>query len=413
MGDSTVELIQQYRDEQYLAGFAGRLLAWLVADLNRPPAGATAPAFTASRTRALLRATDLWDEPTWLDFSRLMDTPAGTRLALADLLNSSGLAENDEVIGLSGVAARTAPEQPAAIDWLPLVVSAFAWKRQYPLYQLDPASPPGEHSPAGQILRQAVHFVRQQVQRSATEREKLARTLRYNPGRATTLDAMPGDAPIPPLPPHFRPPIPVRYPEYNRETIQVDANEVTPPPNVPAPPPAPAPGERIVITEEDLPTPAGASTTPVTMPAISISRDQVEPARPPSPLPASGVVMPTPSRSSGSSSMTLSLRNMFRSEELKSTKLRVVVQQYPDGPGLYGLQVKVTCRGIRSFVAGTTDRAGNFLAELPVRLSEGLTYDVDVTWPREEGGETERKSITLNADRTEFKLPFHRQLNPG
>ena len=60
----------------------------------------------------------------------------------------------------------------------------------------------------------------------------------------------------------------------------------------------------------------------------------------------------------------------------------------------------------------TTDRDGTFLCELPVRLHTGLTYDVDVTWPRDEGGDTERKSITLNADRTEFTLPFYRKLKP-
>jgi hypothetical protein len=103
---------------------------------------------------------------------------------------------------------------------------------------------------------------------------------------------------------------------------------------------------------------------------------------------------------------------MFRQEELTSTKLRVVVQKYPDGPGLYGLQVRVSCKGVRSYVAGITDRDGKFVCELPVRVESGLTYDVDVTWPREEGGETERKSITLNADRTHFILPFYRILNP-
>jgi hypothetical protein len=62
-------------------------------------------------------------------------------------------------------------------------------------------------------------------------------------------------------------------------------------------------------------------------------------------------------------------------------------------------------------VAGTTSREGRFTCELPVRVHTGLTYDVDVTWPREEGGETERKSITLHADRTQFILPFYRHLN--
>ena len=38
------------------------------------------------------------------------------------------------------------------------------------------------------------------------------------------------------------------------------------------------------------------------------------------------------------------------------------------------------------------------------------TYAVDVTWPRDFGGEVERKSITVNADRTHFDLPFYRTL---
>jgi hypothetical protein len=95
---------------------------------------------------------------------------------------------------------------------------------------------------------------------------------------------------------------------------------------------------------------------------------------------------------------------------MKATKLRIIVKEYPDGPGLYGLQVRVTCKGIKSHVAGTTTREGNFVCELPVPERSGLTYDVDVTWPREMSGETERKSITLNADRTEFELPFYRSI---
>lgn len=108
--------------------------------------------------------------------------------------------------------------------------------------------------------------------------------------------------------------------------------------------------------------------------------------------------------------LTVAIRQMFRSEEMTTTRLRVLVRDEPDGEGLYGLQVKVTCRGIKSFVAGTTNRDGEFVAELPVRYDEGLTYDVDVTWPRELGGESERKSITLHADRTEFALPFHHRM---
>jgi hypothetical protein len=108
---------------------------------------------------------------------------------------------------------------------------------------------------------------------------------------------------------------------------------------------------------------------------------------------------------------TESVRQTFgRKEPMGTTKLRVLVQEYPDGPGLYGLQVHVTCKGIKSYVAGTTNRDGKFLCELPVRVNSGLTYDIDVTWPREMNNEIERKSITLNADRTEFNLPFYRQM---
>ncbi len=67
-------------------------------------------------------------------------------------------------------------------------------------------------------------------------------------------------------------------------------------------------------------------------------------------------------------------------------------------------------RGIRRYVAGTTNKDGEFICELPVTTNTGLTYDVDVTWPREYGSEVERKSITLNADRTHFTLPFYRSL---
>lgn len=414
-------LIQAQPDTAHLAQFAGRVLAWLITDLNETPAGVShAPAYTASRARALMRAAGTFDEPTWHDFQRLAETHEGMRVALFDLLEASSLAEDEEVQALAQVAAQSNPTDTPAIEWLSLAIAAFAWKREYPLYQLDPASPPGPLSPAGQILTDAAHFIRQQVQRSATDREKLSRQLAFQAGSAN-LEQMQSDAPIAPLPPHFRTPIPVRYPEYSRETVAVNSDELAGEPT----PPTPVRGEPIVITEADLAgtpasQPAGQSTPqqPVRMPPITISREQIEqttPAAPspPSPLPPSAVVMPAPQRSTNPqarTSLTMSIRSMFRQEDLKSTKLRVVVQEYPDGPGLYGLQVKVTCRGIKSFVAGTTDREGNFVAELPVRISEGLTYDVDVDWPREMGAETERKSITLNADRTEFRLPFYRRL---
>jgi hypothetical protein len=64
-------------------------------------------------------------------------------------------------------------------------------------------------------------------------------------------------------------------------------------------------------------------------------------------------------------------------------------------------------------VAGVTDDDGEFRAELPVPADKGLTYNVTVTWPREYGGDAERKSITLHADRTRFELPFYRKQHLG
>ena len=150
------------------------------------------------------------------------------------------------------------------------------------------------------------------------------------------------------------------------------------------------------------------------MPPITINSEQLpqEVQTPPSPMPSSAVVVPTDQASQARPSLTVALKQMLRHEKLASTKLNVLVQKYPDGPGLYGLQVRVSCKGVKSYVAGTTDRDGKFVCELPVRIDSGLTYDVEITWPRDEGGEIERKSITMNADRTHFSLPFYRQLNP-
>jgi hypothetical protein len=290
---------------------------------------------------------------------------------------------------------------------LSLAVSAYAWRGGYPLQSLDPAAPPGANTPAGQSLRRAAHFLRRQVQRSASERDKLNRMLSQPPSGAPTLDELDSSPEsIAPLPPHFRPPIPERYPEMASETLQVDPDEAVDPPEITV-------GDPLVISPEDVAGDSAASGEPVRQPAITIERDQVAPSAPPSPMPPSGVIMPADSADSTTrSGLTVALRQLFGHEQLASTKLRVLVQRYPDGPGLYGLQVRVTCKGVKSHVAGTTDRDGKFVCELPVRVQTGLTYDVDVTWPREEGGETERKSITLHADRTHFVLPFYRRLSP-
>ena len=398
MTDLSTTLLPKHLDDAHLPIFAVRLAEWLIADLNQSEE--SVPDFTESRAKALLRAAVVVDDPTLHDFARLVDGGStAVRLALHDLLQETGLAESEEVTTLAQTSnAISTPQSP--ISWLALSIAAHAWKSGYPLYQLDPASPPGEYSPAGQLIKRAATFLRQQIQRSATERDKLAKKLAYAPGDGTrTLETLPNEQPIAPVPPHFRPPIPVNYPEVARDTVQVSENERiqeqgTVSRNAP-----------LTITDDDIPA---ENQRPIRMPEIRIRADQVPPRRQPQPARQ----RPQPSNSS-SVNLGTAVRQRFNrdKEPLRSTKLRVIVQDVQDGPGLYGIQVQVRCQGIKAHVAGTTNRDGVFLCELPVRVHSGLTYDIDITWPRDLGGEVERKSVTLNVDRTEFKLPFFRRLS--
>lgn len=410
MSDDARELIRRFGDDRRLVAFATRLRAWLLGQIAADPNQVVE--FTESRAHALLHAAGAIDDITLTDFKRLASAGNGLRVALYDLLRESGLASDEEVAALGAVTSRSQGEGDgeATIEWLSLALASHAWKRGYPLANLDPASPPERYSPAGQVVSNGAAFIRNQIQRNATERERLAGGLMPRQPGSATLDELQPEGTIAPLPPYFRPPIPVRYPEVARDTIQVDTENVPEERQVTR-------GESLVITENDLrggqdeQQPDAPSGGPVRMPPLRISRDQVQPTQPPSPLPPSAVVMPA-NTSESRTGLTVALRQIFGSESLGTTKLRVVAKAYPDGPGLYGLQVKISCKGVRSFVAGTTDRDGRFVAELPVKIQEGLTYDVDLTWPREMGGEVERKSITLHADRTEFALPFHHSLQP-
>ncbi len=394
---STIPLLKQL-DDAHLPIFAVRLTEWLITDLNQSEE--PVPDFTESRAKALLRAAAVVDDPTLHDFARLVEgSGTAVRLAIHDLLQETGLVEDEEVHALVTASVAISNLQ-SPISWLSLSIAAHAWKSGYPLYQLDPASPPGEYSPAGQLIKRTATFLRQQIQRSATERDKLGKKLAFNPGDGTpSLETMPDGQPIAPVPPHFRPPIPVRYPEVARETLHVDESERRNEQN------SVTRNAPLTITSDDI---APANQRPVRMPEIRIRADQVPPRRPSQPRQS----RPQPSNSSGGNLGTAVRQRFSRDKEpLRSTKLRVIVQDVQDGPGLYGIQVQVRCKGINAHVAGTTNREGVFLCELPVRVRSGLTYDVDITWPRDLGGEVERKSVTLNVDRTEFKLPFFRRLS--
>lgn len=412
--EPTITLIQTV-DNQHLALFAQRLRDWLMAasaheaEETSPSTQPGASVFTESRAKALLKATNATDDATLNDFARLIEQETAVRLALHDIIKHSGLKDNDEVTALAAVANQSAIQHPpSAIDWLSLSMAAFAWKSGYPLNQLDPATPPEPYSPAGQAVKRTAHFLRQQIQRSATERDKLARKLAFSEtvtaDTTPNLDSLPTSTVQPPLPPYYRPPIPVNYPEIARDTVSIHEDEPTP-----EPAPTPSRSASITITEDDLnPAPLPGNVT--RMPSIRITTDQVY--QPPAQPSGSTQVVTPHSGAQTTTNFTESVRQTFgRKEPMGTTKLRVLVQEYPDGPGLYGLQVHVSCSGIKSHVAGATNRDGKFLCELPVRINSGLTYDVDVTWPREMNNEIERKSITLNADRTEFVLPFYRAMS--
>jgi hypothetical protein len=399
------ELLQTHLDDAHLALFISRLHAWLIGDMSE--GGGQTTDFPESRAKALLRITESIDDATLNGFARLMAggaeaTGLATRLALYDLLADSGLAENGEVMAIAAATGQADPAgRQGAASWLSLAVAAFAWRNGYPLHQLDPATPPETFSPAGQLVKQTGSFVRQQMLRSATERERSGRLLAYRPdarlSSAPPLDDLRPLESVAPLPPHYRPPVPVRYPEVARETLHLEGDE-----NAGETPVVSVTGE-IKITEEDL----LREERPQRMPPIRVSADQLrrsDPARSRTVTPRAD---PPPL-----TSFSRAVRERFGRgrEPFATTKLQVVVQEYPDGPGMYGLQVRVTCQGVRSYVAGATNRDGKFLCELPVRSGSGLTYDVDVTWPRDLGGDIERKSMTLNADRTRFQLPFYRRI---
>lgn len=404
--NSAAELVRALSESSQLRSFNRHLLNWLTTEHQQAEASSS---LTEHRARTLLLTTQFTDEATLRDFSRFLDSISGPRITTYELIVEADLVNSEKIRGFVALSAASLEENSSdEVDsWIALSIAAFSRKNGYPVDQFDPSNPPSADSPAGHVLKRTAQFIRRQIQRSATERDKLFQMLSEPPSNVPSLDELsPGDSEIAPAPPHYRNPIPVNYPEMSTDIVRLESEEITEVSSIEV-------GDPLVISSDEVDGDVSRTSEPTRQPSISIDAENLaaENPSPPSPLPSTAVVMPT-STEQGRSNMAMSIRQMFRNESMKTVKLRVIVQQYPDGPGLYGLQVRVTSKGIKSYVAGTTNREGQFLCELPVRIQSGLTYDVQVTWPRDVGGDVENKSITLNADRTVFSLPFYRQINP-
>ncbi len=389
MNQSIIRWLNSIEDEQLPIALS-RLDHWFILQ------EAEAASYTESRAKALLKAMNVVDGATINAFASFTTKNAGIRLALYNLIEQCGL-QSSALEQLPPASDASSP-----VSWLVLTLRAIAFQREYPINQLDPAAPPALHSPAGQIVQRAGNYIRKQSQYSPTERDRIAKKLAFTgipTSQSANLSEGGVETPVVPSPEIFRPPVPVNYPELNPPvTVSTEDGDDA------------ASAGRLIITEEDLTSQTPPAPIQVTTPT------------PPTPLPYSGVAMPN-AQSSARPSLTVQMREQVREQSnrirkavtsptAKTAKLRVVVQQYPDGPGIYGLQIRVHCKRVRAQVAGITNRDGIFLCQVPVREKEGLTYQVELTWHRDYGGDIERKSITLNNDRTEFQLPFYRQVQP-
>ncbi|MGH2537337.1 MAG: hypothetical protein ACRDHL_08095, partial [Candidatus Promineifilaceae bacterium] len=294
-----------------LAAFVRALNAWL-----QGQAGGAGPGLTEARAeRLILAAGGL--EPVALDKLRQGEAnPAQLWLALRDLLAETGLDADPALSGSAGrePAERLASDQPLPL--LALTLAAFGHTVGYPAAYLDPAALPVAGSPAELVLRRAAAFWRRQLARSLAETQSLVRQLEAVPAAAVSLDGLaPPETPVAPLPPHFRPPVAVRYPEMARETLQLTAEETQAPP-----------AGRVVLTAADVEAEPGAiALNPADLPAPPPLPPVAPPALAPPPAPAPPPRLPS--------------RRIPNRGPLRPVRLRVVVQRHPDGPGLVGVQV--------------------------------------------------------------------------
>ena len=120
------------------------------------------------------------------------------------------------VLAATSAGTMSSTEQPAPA-WLALIVAAYAW-RAILLGPPRPGSPPPDSGQSGRpVLGRAAYFIRQKCSAAPLKGDKLGLhwlaalwRARLPPG-GNTLQP---DGTIAPLLPHYRTPIPERYPEY-------------------------------------------------------------------------------------------------------------------------------------------------------------------------------------------------------
>ena len=183
MPDQALTLLTTHLPDTHLALFVHRLTQWLLADHNEQE---DAPAFTESRAKALLRATNVIDDPTLKDFFQRMEKRNGrSRRPYTRLLNETELANNEEVMALAATSGSGDPTVDYHASKFLFVTCHFSLCLPKRLSAQHSSTPP--HRPLnlvlpGQIIKRAGYWMRQQIQRSATERDKLAKKLAYSGG---------------------------------------------------------------------------------------------------------------------------------------------------------------------------------------------------------------------------------------
>ena len=385
------QFFQQSTDTQ-LAQFAAQWREQLQGEVGLLP---------ESRARALLLVTKSADETLLQDFARLLQDKSAERLALHDLLEAQG----GVVPPINLIGQR---EPLTAMGWLTLAMAVYATKVDYPLDNLDPTVPPTPFSPAGQIIHQAGQWLKKQLQRTPLDRKKGRKQLAF-----VGKDAATTTGPSTTLPP-TRSEIPVRHFEFN-PPLAIDSNDQP----QPMPPIIPL-RDPVIITEEEVrnwkdqikivgdsrviprPNRPNPAATEPTTPLTQQLRDMAESAR--------DTANQWVSRAQSVAAQRAANAQSAATPSLQYTRLKVTVQEHPQGRGLPGIQVSATYKGSKREIAGTTNQDGEFWLKLPIPAERTMTYQLLVHWPQQFGGKVEKKAVTVSAERDLYELPFYHRL---